>query len=43
MALASALARTVRKDVLDARDIHWQQWQGDKRITVAVAVKVVRI
>jgi hypothetical protein len=41
--LASALARTARVDTSDARDVCWQQWQGDSSIVTAVAVAVVRI
>jgi hypothetical protein len=35
--LASALARTASEDASDARDVHLQQWQGDRHILAAVA------
>ncbi len=36
--LASGSARTAREDASDGRDIHWQQWQGDRHIAAAVAL-----
>ncbi len=33
--LVSALARTAREDMSNARDVRWQQWQGDRIIVVA--------
>ncbi len=33
--LASALARMAREDASDARNVCWQQWQGDGSIVVA--------
>ncbi len=41
--LVSFLARTAREDASDARDVYWQQWQGDKHTAVVVAVVMVRI
>ncbi len=41
--LASALARMAREATSNARDIRWQQWQGDRHIATAVAVLVVKI
>jgi hypothetical protein len=35
MTLASVLVRTAREDASDARDVHWQRWQGVKSIVVA--------
>jgi hypothetical protein len=35
MTLALALARTTREDVSKARDICWQEWQGDRHMMVA--------
>jgi hypothetical protein len=41
--LASALAGMARKDVSNARDVSWQQWQGDRCIAPAVVVVAVQI
>ncbi len=43
MMLASALARTAREDVSDARDARGKQLQGNKRIVAAEAVVAVQI
>jgi hypothetical protein len=41
--LASALVRTAKEDVSNARDLYWQQWQQDRRIAAVMAVAVVQI
>jgi hypothetical protein len=33
----------VKEDMLDAKDVHQQQWQQDRHIAVAVVVAAVRI
>ncbi len=43
MMLVSALARTVREGVSDARDVCWQQWQLDRCIAVVMAMAAVWI
>jgi hypothetical protein len=43
MTLVSALARTTREEAYDARDVQWQQLQGDRQIVVAVVVSAVQI
>jgi hypothetical protein len=43
MMLTSALARTTREDVSDARDLRWQQWQQDRCIAAAVAMGTMRV
>jgi hypothetical protein len=43
MTLASASMWIAREEASDARDIHWKQWQGSKRIVVAVVVAAVWI
>ncbi len=40
---ASVLVRTAREEASDARDVCWQQWQGDRRFAAAVVVVVVHI